>query len=233
MSGYNSEFCNGYRPEVGALHNGLSGRSGGKKIFTWKFYAKGAEERPVEVAVTLLTRDGLKFSAYTSKLPAALVDTDLDRLFNRVEQALLEQAEALSGIAWEDWFEVMVTGSDSDFDHSKYSALGASLKIQVNRLKHGIHPKTGAAVTINRNGCVTAFPTPKLIDEPGEWKLGGRDIGEYSYIPATPANRAALDGILNQMVILRLRLANVLSQSCVQEKLAQAASNLLFLPEQS
>lgn len=233
MKGYNPEFYNGYKPEVGSLHNGLSGRSGGKKIFTWKFYAKGAEDRPVEVAVTLLTRDGLKFSAYTSKLPTSLVDTDLDRLFRRVEQALLEQAEALSGIAWEDWFEVVVTGRDSGFDHSEYSALGASLKIQVNRLKRGIHPKTGEAVTINSNGYVTAFPTPKLIDDEGGRELGGRDIGEYSYIPATPANRAALDSILNQMVILRLRLANVLSQACVQEKLAQAASNLLFLPEQS
>lgn len=57
------------------------------------------------------------------KFQSSIIDFDINRLHQQVEAVLMEQASLLSGIAWEDWFEVIVKGSDSDFSDSLHSAL--------------------------------------------------------------------------------------------------------------
>src|SRR5262245_5938149 len=162
---YDSSFPNGYRNELGRLSKDAPARRAGKRMLAWEFRPVASTNIIVEVTVTLENADaGLRFRASSAKLPADVVDTDINRLHATVEQALLEQAAALSGITWDDWYEVIVHGGNSDFADSPHSALGANLHIQVNRLKRGVHPTTGQPVTININDVVVAFPTARSIN---------------------------------------------------------------------
>jgi len=227
MRKYNPDFNNGFRNEVGALGLDAPCRSGGKKVLTWEFRAKGSETVvPVTVFVEKCD-EGLRFKASCDKLIGEFADPDINALHRSVEAALLDQAAALSGITWEDWFEVVVRGNNSDFEDSRYSSLGASLHIQVNRLKRGNHPVTGDAVTINTNGIVVAFPKATSITDSlpqeGYLRLSNRPE-ERSYIPATLENRRALDEILDRMALLRDSMAGLLSQDKVVDKLAAVGS---------
>lgn len=230
---YNPDFPNDYRNEVGSLGVDAPRLSKGKKVFEWQFNATGAQcQIPVEVY--LVKSDGqMQFKAICKRLEHPIVDTDINRLHTQVESALLEQASALSGIAWEDWFEVVVKGNNSDFTDSVHSALGANLHIQVNRLKRGIHPVTGRPVTINCNGIVVDFPQATSLQdkdtEPDAWLR--QHAKEQSYIPATAENRKALDDILSRMAMLRTSLAGVLSQEVVQARLASVEILLLQLTD--
>lgn len=228
---YNSNFPNGYRFETGVLHVEAPHKRDGKKAFNWSFRAAGAKE---DVAVEVfLVKEGpqpLQFKAVCRLLPEALLDSDINRLHVAVEAALQDQTRCLSGISWEDWFEVVVSGSNSDFSDSRYSALGANLHIQVNRLRRGTDPSNGRVVTINSNGVVVPFPKASSISQLGEVEGGGLRLGddakERSYIPATAENRRALDELLARMSALRSSLAQLLSQNSVQERLASLGESL-------
>lgn len=233
---YNSDFYNGYGWDIGELDIDVSSRSGGKKILDWKFKAAGSNKvTPVTVSIV---RDsdfesgdvGLKFEASCGMFASPMIDTDIDNLRKRVESYLIEQASLISRIHWEDWFEVVAKGANSDFDDSKFSALGANLHIQVNRLKRGIHPDDGRPVTIYRNGAVVDMPKSASISSehnpPGIGDfLAGRPE-ERSYIPATPENRKALDDLLARMSELRRNLSEFLSQENVISRLSTVASCL-------
>ena len=226
VTNYKSDFNNGFLNKVGALALDAPTRSGGKKILTWEFTARGSQSS-VSVAISVEKHEGgLRFKAACDKLVGEYADSDINALHNKVEAALLGQAAALSGIQWEDWLEVVVRGDNSDFEDSQWSALGASLHIQVNRLKRGMHPSSGEAVTINTNGVVVAFPKATSINAPevdqGGLRLRGRPE-ERSYIPATAENRIALDQILERMALLRASMAGLLSQDTVADKLACVA----------
>jgi hypothetical protein len=227
---YDPEFFNGFRCETGTLLVEAPHRKEGKKAFNWTFTAKGAAQSvPVEVHL-VQTDESLMFKATCALLPAALVDTDINRLHGAVEAALLDQVTSLTGIEWQDWFEVVVGGANSDFSESAYSALGASLHVQVNRLKRGVHPKSGAVLTINVNGVVVPFPRATSLGrdvhaEGAGIRLGDREK-ERSYIPATPANRRALDELLGRMAALRASVASLLSQGVVQERLSTLSDAL-------
>lgn len=218
---YNAFFKNGFRNEVGELDPNIPSRAGGKKLLEWTFRVKGTDE---VVPVTVHFErgvDGMQFVAHCSKLTQAIKDADINRLHLLVEAQLIDQCYSISHIAWEDWFEVIVKGENSDFADSKYSALGANLHIQVNRLKRGVHPTSGEVVTINSNGLVVPFPkSTELSDGPTEMhSIRIQDASGRSYIPATSANEYALRNVLLRMDMLRVILANVLSQEKVSESL--------------
>lgn len=228
---YMSSFSNNYRNETGVLSKDLPSRSGGKKILEWMFTAKGAKEG-IAVTVHLEQSDeGMVFSARCSKLMQSVTDSDINRLHATVQDLLLEQAQCLSQITWEDWLEVVVKGENSDFTDSKWSALGANLHIQVNKLKRGIHPVSGEPVTINCNGVVSDFPkATNLVD--GDLIDCGIRLQEArgrSYIPATAANEAALRGILERMDALRDGLADILGQARVVQSLVRVDGALSLL----
>lgn len=228
---YNSSFCNGYKGVIGHLDVDPPQRKHGKKIFDWKFEIK-AFDKPLPVEVFLVMEDGvLQFRADCQQLTQPVQDSNIEILRQRVQEILMAQAALLSGVTWEDWFEVVVTGSDSQFSDSPHSAWGANLKIQVNQLKRGIHPETGKALTINTNGIVMAFPeVASMLD--GDDRMHGilfDHAKERSYIPATPENRRALNEILERMAALKNRLASLLSQDSIQQVLAAPDTHLPLL----
>ncbi|MBK6616677.1 hypothetical protein [Ottowia sp.] len=234
---YNPDFYNEYRTRVGALEVDAPARKDGKKAFAWQFVAAGSKEA-IPVEVMLVTgEDGLGFKATCARLKTGFLASDIRLLHKAVEEALMEQVASMSAIVWEDWYEVVVRGENSDFADSSYSALGGSLHIQVNQLKRGIHPATGKPMTINRNGVVVDFPSPSSLDVAGAGENAGSEklrLGhpeERSYIPATVENRRALDELLRRMALLRSSMAMVLSQSNVQERLASLDVPLLLAAE--
>ena len=218
---YMSSFYNGFRNEIGILSANIPSRAGGKKLLEWTFRAKGYDE---DIPVTVHLEQGPKgmlFSAHCNRLAQQVTDTDINRLYAVVESQLIDQSSSMSNIEWEDWFEVVVKGENSDFTDSDHSALGANLHIQVNRLKRGIHPVSGDAVTINVNGVVVRFPeATKLSDGPinsGTFRI--QSATGRSYIPDTSENENALRNILVRMEMLRGSLAEVLNQGNVSKVL--------------
>ncbi|MCV9964636.1 hypothetical protein OIU34_22350 [Pararhizobium sp. BT-229] len=226
--GYNSNFPNGWETEFVKVQLNFTGNSSGKKVFDWNFAVAGKRDRiPVEVKAF---HDGTEvwFGASSQYLPGGVKGTDINKLKQEVLVRLTEQVTLLTNIEWEDWYEVIVTGDNSDFADSRHSALGADLKIQVNRLKRGIDPATGRELTII-NGAVTDFPSPSGIDDNPDAMASGsltsgiryRSQAERSYIPATPENRRAIDSILARMEELRNSIAGLLSQENIEESLVQ------------
>lgn len=205
---YVSDFHSDFRPDlVGQLLLGLPER--GKRVFTWKYQRLGDET--VEVEVHLLPQRGENyqrpiFSTSCTACPQAFLrHTDLDVLAKQVEEKLNFHLGATSAITWEDWLEIQVEGSASDFASSVHAGAGSNLKINVCPLKKGKHPKTGQMVTVNFNRCLTLFPEPRQETE------HGRTVN-VSYIPDTPENRTALEVILQKMRDLRGSLSDLLSQ---------------------
>lgn len=232
MSGkYNSGFNNKWSTDFVDVHLNFTNNSTGKKMFDWQLSVAGKHERiPVEVKAFNNGTD-MWFEATAQCLPRAIKSTDINRLKDEVMARVTEQVTLLTNIEWEEWYEVVVTGANSDFSDSRYSALGADLKIQVNSLKRGVDPSTGRALTII-NGSVTAFPEPSRITDDEEtvsgYVTGSR--AEKSYIPATPENRAAIDNILSKMQELRYSIADLLSQENVAESLVSDTVRLLPRP---
>lgn len=229
----NSDFSSTYRTKLGAVDIGKPQRADGKKLFDWTFNMKGSDE-VIPITVHLIPVDaGVAFRASSPKLKAPIEHTDVNVLHAQVEEALLDQINVLSGIEWEDWFEVVVKGANIGFGDDSYSGMGANLHVQVNSLKRAVHPVSGKDVTINRNGIVTAFPKATSIQEAD--KNEGMNIRIYdspeerSYIRDTPENRAALGMITDRMAMLRANLAKLLSQEEVQARLAALETHLPLL----
>ncbi|MCZ7860775.1 hypothetical protein O9X98_05095 [Agrobacterium salinitolerans] len=232
--GYNSNFNNNWGKEYVSINLNFSSASTGKKVFEWLFFVVGKRDRiPVEVKAFNNGND-VWFEASSQYLPGGVKSSDINELKKVVQDRLTAQVTLLTNIEWEDWYEVVVTGDNSDFDDSRYSALGSDLKIQVNQLKRGIDPATGRELTII-NGAVTDFPTPSRLDDEPEtitsgsfadtftdtFKVRIRGQAERSYIPATEENRRAIDSILSRMEELRTSIAGLLSQDNIEDSLEQ------------
>lgn len=232
---YNSNFSNKYSKEIGGLDVDAPHRAAGKKVFDWSFRTVGVKATPVVVhLINDRENEGLTFVATCASLKKRWSNPNIAELSSMVEQDLNANIEKISGIAWEDWFEVIVTGGNSDFNDSKYSALGGNLKIQVNVLKRGVDPLSGKVLSI-LDGYAVDFPVSKdSVDKFSKsfaGEFGGGMLLEKgsmcSYIPATPANRASLDDILSRMSMLRERLKSLLSQDTIETGLT---SILKLLP---
>jgi hypothetical protein len=217
---YNPNFNNHWGTEMVRTELNFTNGSSGKKVFEWTFRVPGNRDRiPVEVKAYNNGTD-VWFQAFGPHLVGEIKSSDINELKRVVQERLNEQIDLLTNVEWEDWFEVVVTGGNSDFADSKHSALGADLKVQVNKLKHGVDPATGRALTVI-NGAVTDFPeATRLADGPqmvSGYRVGS--VAEKSYIPATAENRRAIDNILSRMQELRESIADFLSQENITESL--------------
>lgn len=229
--GYNSDFNNNWATDFVKVELNFTSNSTGKKVFDWNFAVAGKRDRiPVEVKAFNNGSD-VWFEASGAHLPERMKNTDINALKEDVLTVLTQQVTLLTNVQWEDWFEVIVMGDNSEFTDSKHSALGANLKIQVNQLKRGVDPVSGKVLTII-NGTVTDFPQPTALDG-GDTSANGyriRSAAERSYIPATAENRRSIDNILSRMAELRNSIAGLLSQGNIEVSLVNDVLRALPKP---
>lgn len=225
---YNSNFPNGYDPEIGSIHHGM--KSNQKKFIEWEFTTSNADQKMTVVHMTVFVMrptmerahepaKPLRFSVKHPHSTEVFEDTDINRLKETVEKDLIDKVNLITGIEWEDWLEVRVTGSNSEFDDSVYSGMGAEMKVSISRLKKGHHPDTGKPLTINKNRVVVPFPKSRSIDIEQQEQSIYRHEGEISYIPDTKQNRDALREIQDRLTELKIMLAKFLSQEFIETSL--------------
>ena len=158
--------------------------------------------------------NGIIFYAHCAR--CSIEHTDIKILHNLVNKELDRHCVEMSTIEWEDWFEIQVSGANSDFTDSKFSSLGGNIKVEISRLRKGF--LDGKAVTLNCNNIVTPFPNP--IKSDGAHYDNDRchnwnDNSTYAYIPATIENKKSIDILLCEMSTLRVKMSNFLSQDNV------------------
>lgn len=226
--GYNSSFGKDYCTIDGSIYDGM--KSGGKKAFKWTYNTPHPDggQFSIDLDVMILRPtpgnrfkhedpQPLRFSVSHQYSHNSFEDTDIDRLKTTVMNDLDKYVEIMVNVKWEPWLQVKVVGGDSDFTDSDYSSKGVELKIEIQRLKKGIHPKTGKELTIGRNSVVTKFPKCHDINELPDNRrfIVNSNRGEISYIPETDENLAALNDIQSKLTDLKYRLATFLSQDKV------------------
>jgi hypothetical protein len=228
-----------YQQKAGTLNVGNTLR-GGKIVDKWSFISpfrrKDAPKLEVQVSIDKSKKDSILFVAHGDCLPSKIKDTDIERLRQNVEAALRFQHDMLTRVTWEDWMEVEVRGRIDERNYDKFKK--SDLQISCRPLKRGVDPATGEAYVINSNGIAVPFPKPKKADELDEGDtehdfrgMNKRDKeAEYSYLPATAENVAALDELMGRMQTLRANLSAFLRQDTVQQSLANLNSRLPSLP---
>lgn len=207
-----------------------------KKVDAWTFYSPFADKEARDAGYVATVemrndhREGLHFVAL-SKHFSPLKDESIKKLRAKVERAFQMCDMAARRIKWEKWIEVKI-----DQETFWKGQEGAGLTVQWSIIKRGVHPDSGAAFTINNNNVVTDFPKPKLAgqeDAPDRdgWHHSRNVDEQYSYIPATPENIAALKLLTVRITDARARLQALLKQDTVQQALADGG--LLRLEDKS
>lgn len=237
-----------FKQNVGKLVTGTT-KPGGKVVDEWYFASpindKSAPSLRVTVSLDKTSPTSITFVARGTCLPGKppeLVSSDINELRRMVEDTLRKQHELLTGLIWEEWLQVVVRGSS---DHQQfYDSSCSDLKISVSPFKYARHPITGVALYINSNGIASKLPEPKKAncydgDEPVpgaieklcDVNLGRRDTeAEYSYIPATAENKAALENLMGRIQELRSKLSEFLRQDTITASLTKLTSDLPALP---
>lgn len=211
-----------------------------KKVDVWTFYSpfsdKAARDAGYNAVIELRNgySEGLHFAAMSPHFPGALKDTDIKRLREKVERAFRMADMAARDIKWEDWIEI-----EMDETHNFRDEHGVSLNVQWRFLKRGVHPVSGEAFTIHHsNNVVIPFPKAKLAGEHDhgkgdrEWHQHDRDVGtQFSYIPATAPNVAALEALAERITASRTRLRDLLNQKQIQISLTAGVLAQLEKPK--
>lgn len=226
--GYNSSFVNEHTMAVASVYDGMSNRSGGRKIAKWSVTVPGPDgniqfycDVNILPATMKNRKDEAKPLRFTVDNPygGRLEHSDIQQLKEMLVKDVSEKVHLITNVTWEDWLCVRVEGSDSTLIDSSMAGMGAELKIKVTPLKRGLHPETGQALTIHRNNVVVPFPRPQKISNTGTDKDWRYEAGEVSYIPATDANIKAIDAIRMKLIQLKLNLAEFLSEEKVEHTL--------------
>lgn len=227
-----------YEQNPGHLEVGMT-RSGGKLVDEWTFRSpfkdKRAPKLVVQISIDKTKQDRITFLAHADCLGKDIADTDIEQLRQKVEAALRFQHDLLTGVPWEEWLEVEVRGRTKG-GHG--GSRESDLRITYRPLKRGIDPASGEHYVINSNEIAVPFPKPKkagVLDEGeavGPWRGMNRreSEAEYSYLPATPENIAALDELMGRLDTLRAKLSAFLGQEAVPESLGDLARGMPALP---
>lgn len=253
MQDYNSSIRNEYAMKIGDLDIGEPRTTNGKRVFEWTYRAvlpEGKVNYKIDVVYKVDSQtsnpegmQGAYFEASCDTFPALKIkDKDIQSLIARITAELDDQIFLLHNAPWEDWLEIEVTGSDSEFSKKhEFAAFGMDVKVVVRRLKRGVCPKTGRVVTIARGNhrYVTDFPQPRKfapVQEAPEVEmdliLDYKSRSEVSYVKDTPENMAALQEMVSRMQLLRQQLANFLGQDGIEESITKIqASNFLLIED--
>jgi hypothetical protein len=194
-----------------------------KWVDEWTFYSPARGMEPYKVRVRLRNEygKGLSFTAICEQLRPPPSDSDINKLYKRVEEMLRRQDIVRTDIKWEEWLEIEVQDEPHSWRGEDYSGFA----IVVRTLKRGIHTESGQAYTINNNNIVVPFPKPKRAGEEDKnhddekWFQSREERHQFSYIPATPANKAALKSLAERLQELHGRLCGLLAQSEIQAAL--------------
>jgi hypothetical protein len=228
-----------YKQEAGTLYVGIT-KASGKLVDEWKFLSpfknKKAPQLVVQVSIDKSKKDHILFVARGDCLAVDYQDTDIERLRRTVEAALRHQHDLLTGVHWEDWLEVEVCGGTRN--DSYWKSQDSALSITYRPIKRGVDPVTGTPYVINSNGLAMPFPKPKRAGELDEGDKVEEFLGmnrreqdaEFSYLPATAENVAALDELMSRLQALRGKLSEFLSQGSVQQSLVDLTSRMPSLP---
>lgn len=229
-------------------HGRLSSKAHRRRLIdTWTFvspFTKHIDETTLAVKVFLINgfrggtdTEGMSFEAFFSGKRISFKNTDIEKLRQQVEEQLRKQDLARNGIVWEDWIELEISGYGHD---NKHDDPGAALDLTYRVIKRGLDPKTGKLLTINDNHVVVQFPSAKKAGEEdpdcmkksvdnNDWRTWSSERDEnhqYSYIPATPANLAAVESVVQRLRDLRAALNDLLDQKSIQKALATVWKDL-------
>ncbi|MDO8415264.1 MAG: hypothetical protein Q7S87_03515 [Agitococcus sp.] len=227
--------------KAGHLDVGVTRLNTGKVIDEWSFaspFKRGAKVPQglmVKISLHKSEKEGILFCAKGPCLTSPIEDTDIARLRSKVDAALRLQHKILTGVTWEPWLEVRVTGKTQAMHDD---GAQSDLSVRYSPLQRGVDSVSHEVYYLTLNGVAAPFPLPKKAGEPDtaspgdSWMLGMREVDtEYSYVPATAANIAALDSLMARMDDLRATLAKLLSHDAVQNSLDNGGASVLCLPE--
>jgi hypothetical protein len=222
-----------YGEKAGYLRVANTRVSSGKLIDEWVFVSplevRGRKAPQMSVKVSMKSRDrSIEFVAHGDCLPKEIVDTDIERLRQAVEDELRFQHDSATGLKWEDWLEVQVRAPTK----GGRAEIHNGLILDVRPMKRTLDPATGGALMLNANNLVSPFPTAKAAgeqDPDADHPMSGRDAdASFSYVPATESNRAALSNISARVDELRDALTAFLSQSQVEDSLLKLGAFALL-----
>lgn len=198
-----------------------------KWVDEWTFYAPMKGSAPYKVRIRLRNEynKGLTFVAICDQLRPPLVDSDINKLHKRVAEALRRQDMDMHNMKWENWLEVEIENDPHSWkDEDRFG-----LSIIVRPLKRAVNPENGQAYTINNNSVVVPFPEPKRagVEDKNvheeEWFHAREEAHQFAYIPATPANKAALKALRERITEAHGRLCAILAQDTIQGTLENTA----------
>jgi hypothetical protein len=200
------------------------------KLMSWTFHRPamatdggGFGTEKIEVELRLVDRDGaLAFEATADQHFGIdpVVDSDIQSLFVRIEQALRDRTAAEARLCWEDWLEVVVTSNDHM--HPKDGSVESGLDLKIRPLKKATDPETRIEYELCDGRAVRLRGPASFVDAEVENAASGVLIERpksSSYIPDTPENRAVLEDIRARLQSLRLMLGDALSAPKIDETL--------------
>lgn len=191
-----------------------------KQLETWTFTPPSGvqlSKREVQVSIRKGQEVAFEFVATAKDFAEAMVDSDLSRLFSRVESAYSAYFRNLVGLQWEAWLEVTVKGSDDDqMAHRlrECQRKSADITICYRILNRAIGLDGKPVLLMSNNGyeMIVPFPQPKRMGVVSERPMGIRmqdDHQEYAYMPATPENILALDNLISGLAAARQKIADL------------------------
>jgi len=226
----------------GHLSGTHPGTSNGKKVFSWQFYCAGQDAIPVNVllrksdsgGITFVAEwdtkygpatraeapaeSGVRFEARTTRRRIAiLADSDIERLRQRTEALLNEQALLRLGVHWEPWLEITIGGDDDKTCfRSGNQVLSAGIEVSIAQIERGVSP-AGRVLIRRPDGEVRDFPPSASYSAPDRSRIRLHDnegVG-ISYISDTPEHRTALEDLIARLRSLRQMIGAAASEEII------------------
>lgn len=212
--------------DYGRIRNEVDRR---RKVDRWTFHSpherSDLPQLAADVIMVMPRRDGEKttFVTESDSIPK-LQSANLNSLHEQALEQFRIADIARHGIKWEEWLEIEIYP-----EHSYNQDVRAGLTLSYKKIQRGIDPKTGKPLTMaGWSGVVTPFPQPKaagkLDPEDGKWHRSRDEDHQYSYLPATPENLAALNAVMAKLNELRMGLEKLLDQKVIGKELSRIST---------